>query len=226
MATADAMTFLGIVLVLTVTPGADMALLMRHVLAHGFRATWPTLAGIETGLAVHIILCITGLSLTLQQSPLAFTIIKLAGAGWLAWLGLTAVLAALRPASSAADALDAAVASAEGDEGLPRHQPAAPSWRRLYARGLLTNLLNVKILLFYIALLPQFAPAGESFIPVAIVLASVQLLIGLIWLISYGALVARAGQALERNPRLRRWLEGATGAALVAFGTRLAAVAR
>jgi threonine/homoserine/homoserine lactone efflux protein len=210
------MTFLGIVLVLTITPGADMALVMRNVLAHGFRATWPTLAGIEAGLLTHATLCVTGLSLVLRQSDVAFTTVKFAGAAWLAWLGLSALWGALRSGPT------------EGEVRAGEVELAAPEMdsRALFTRAYFTNLLNVKIALFYIAFLPQFAPAGHRFVPVAIGLTLVQSAIGLTWLTCYGAVVARAGDALAAHPRARRWLEGSTGAALVGFGLKLATAAR
>jgi threonine/homoserine/homoserine lactone efflux protein len=217
--TADATTFLGIVLVLTITPGADMALVMRNVLAHGFRATWPTLAGIETGLLTHITLCVAGLSVVLRQSDVAFATVKYAGAAWLAWMGLGAIWTAVRDRHDSTDA-----AAQAGAVEASRHAP--PHWRVLYLRGLFTNLLNVKIALFYIAFLPQFAPAGDRFVPIAIALAAIQCIIGIAWLLTYAAIVARAGDALAAHPRARRWLEGSTGAALVGFGLRLAAAAR
>jgi threonine/homoserine/homoserine lactone efflux protein len=210
------MTFLAIVLVLTITPGADMALVMRNVLAHGFRATWPTLAGIEVGLLTHATLCVTGLSLVLRESDVAFTSVKLAGAAWLAWLGLSAVWGALRSGPT------------QGEVHAGEVEPSAREMdrRALFVRALFTNLLNVKIALFYIAFLPQFAPAGDRFVPVAIGLTAIQSAIGLAWLSCYGALVARAGDALAAHPRARRWLEGSTGAALVGFGLKLATAAR
>ncbi|MCW2927606.1 MAG: putative transrane efflux protein, partial [Thermoleophilia bacterium] len=92
---AESATFLGIVVVLAITPGADMALVMRHVLAHGFRAAWPTLGGIFSGLAVHVVLCVAGLSVILRNSDVAFSSVKLIGAGWLVWMGVGALREAL-----------------------------------------------------------------------------------------------------------------------------------
>jgi threonine/homoserine/homoserine lactone efflux protein len=222
---AHATTFLGIVLVLTITPGADMALVMRNVLAHGFRAVWPTLAGILSSLSIHVTLCILGLSVVLQRSDIAFSAVKFAGAAWLAWLGLSALWTALRPAQE--DAKIAAVhegAVGEATRTAVRHAPM--DRRAIFLRGFFTNLLNVKIALFYIAFLPQFAPAGSRFVPVALGLAAIQAIIGMAWLTTYGALVAKAGDALAAHPKARRWLEGSTGAALVGFGLRLATAAR
>lgn len=215
---AEAATFLGIVTVLAVTPGADMALVMRHVLAHGFRAAWPTLGGIFSGLAVHAVLCVAGLSVVLRQSDVAFASVKLLGAGWLVWMGVGAVREAIRARRSANGATSL-------EPALMTLAPMPPA-RTLYVRGFFTNLLNVKIALFYIAFLPQFAPAGDRFVPVAIGLAFVQGLVGFLWLLTYGALVARAGHALGTSPRAKSWLEAVTGVALIGFGVRLAAASR
>jgi threonine/homoserine/homoserine lactone efflux protein len=214
----DALTFIGIVVVLTVTPGADMALLMRHVLAHGFRATWPTVAGIVSGLMVHATMCVAGLSVVLRESELAFATVKFAGGAWLAWIGISTILAALRSRGTSID---------EQVDGAPDpDDPSAFRFRTLWLRGFLTNLLNVKIALLYIALLPQFAPTGDRFVPVALALAVIQASIGVLWLVTYAAAIARARDALAGNPRVQRWIEGTTGAALIGFGARLASAVR
>jgi threonine/homoserine/homoserine lactone efflux protein len=96
----------------------------------------------------------------------------------------------------------------------------------LFTRALLTNLLNVKILLLYIALLPQFAPSGDGFVPFALALAAIQIAIGIVWHLGYAFAIARSRDALARNPRVQRWVEGSTGAALIGFGVRLASAAR
>ncbi len=216
--TVEVVTFLGIVVILAITPGADMALVMRNVLSGGFRALWPTMGGIIGGFAVHITLCVAGLSVVLRDSDVAFTTVKLLGAAWLAWMGIGAIIGAWRGAHAPmADEVGIDAASSRA---------AAGSARSMFVGGFLTNLLNVKIALFYIAFLPQFAPAGDRFVPVALGLAIVQVLVGMIWLTLYAALVARAGAAIHRNPRTRRWIEGSAGAALVGFGVRLATAGR
>lgn len=219
---ADALTFLGIVVVLTVTPGVDMALVMRTVLRDGMHAVWPTLGGVFSGMAVHVTLCVLGLSVVLRESDTAFASVKYAGAAWLAWLGVSSILAARRASPRVQVA---AAADVDVDAPLPVARPVVTGWRRHYVRGLLTNLLNVKIALFYVAFLPQFAPSGESFAPVALALAAVQASIGFAWLASYGLLVERTGQALRDLPRVRRVFERATGVALLGFGIRLAMLA-
>jgi threonine/homoserine/homoserine lactone efflux protein len=214
----DVLTYLGIVLVLTVTPGPDMALMMRHVLAHGYRAAFPTLAGIVTGLSVHATLCIAGLSVVLRENDMAFATVKVIGGAYLAWMGLSAILGVVR-------AVRAGAAAQQGEDVVV---DTRDTWspRALYLRGLLTNLLNVKIALLYIALLPQFAPTGDRFVPVALALAVIQASIGVLWLFTYAAAIARARDALAGNPRVQRWIEGTTGAALIGFGARLASAVR
>jgi threonine/homoserine/homoserine lactone efflux protein len=214
----DVLTYLGIVLVLTVTPGPDMALMMRHVLAHGYRAAFPTLAGIVTGLSVHATLCIAGLSVVLRENDMAFATVKVIGGAYLAWMGLSAILGVVR-------AVRAGAAAQQGEDVVV---DTRDTWspRALYLRGLLTNLLNVKIALLYIALLPQFAPSGDRFVPVAIALFVVQVAIGVVWHLLYALVIARTRDALAANPRVQHWVEGSTGAALIGFGLRLASAAR
>lgn len=224
---AGVLTFLGIVLVLTVTPGADMALIMRNVLRDGLRAAWPTQAGIFSGIMVHVMMCVLGFSVVLRESPVAFDTVKLLGAAWLAWLGACALLDAFRTRRPRGRGSSE---SPTRDHGSTSHRPATRvnprSARRLYLSGLLTNLLNVKIALFYIAFLPQFVSPGPGFIPAALGLAAAQAAIGAAWLASYAVMVDRAGRALHGSMRTRRLLEGSTGIALLGFGLRLATAGR
>jgi threonine/homoserine/homoserine lactone efflux protein len=214
----DPVAFFAIVVVLTITPGADMALIMRTMLTAGRGATWWTLAGIVSGVAVHATLCIVGLSALLRQSDVAFDTVRFAGTAWLCWLGVSAIWAARRPDGPRSPQRDGAADAAQAVGVTTR----APTRHRSYLRGLATNLLNVKIALFYIAFLPQFAPAGASFAPVAALLALVQCAIGAAWLATCGLLTERAGHALAENPGARQRLELITGIALIGFGIRLA----
>lgn len=205
----DFLTFISVIFVLTVTPGADMAVVARVALAGGLAHVWPTLAGIFSGLAVHIALSITGLSLAVAHSPTAFTAVKVAGAGYLCWLGLSTIWATRT--------------QRDGRSGAEQKQAPAVSRTALWRAGFLTNLLNVKIGLFYIALLPQFASTGNEFVASALTVAAIQAVCGFSWLLFYGLLVSRAGAALGDSPT-RRWLERASGVTLVALSLRLATV--
>ena len=240
--TEQALTFHGVVIVLTITPGADMALVMRNVLVYGRPSIAPTLAGVFSGLAVHVASCVIGLSLVLARSHTAFTIVKVAGAAYLIWLGVQGLLVSRRAAREAradsatvearaaladaerggltGDGVGGASASASDGDGSAVQMPAG----RLYRQGLLGNLLNVKIALFYLSFLPQFAHPGPGFLPRALGLALVQGAIGFTWLTVYGLLIARAADRArsDQPSRTKAFMERFTGIALIAFGLRLA----
>jgi threonine/homoserine/homoserine lactone efflux protein len=209
------LTFFAVIIMLTVTPGADMALVSRRVLGNGMRSVLPTLAGIFSGLCVHVTLCVAGISLLIARSHLAFTTLRIAGACYLMWLGVQSLLEArrTRAAAAAARAAGTEVEAPDVDRG---------AWRRWYVQGLFTNVLNVKVALFYTAFLPQFASPGPGFALRAVGLALVQFAIGFAWLLVWATFVRKAAGAAER-PRLKVIVERVTGCALVAFGVRLAA---
>ncbi|MBC7644908.1 MAG: LysE family translocator [Thermoleophilia bacterium] len=228
----QSLTFLGVVVVLTLTPGADMALVMRNVLAFGRPSLMPTIAGIFSGLAVHITSCVIGLSLVLARSDTAFTVVKVAGAAYLVWLGMQGLLASRRAAAGAQVEATAATADAERAPAQPAVTDAIPAmavtpavpFRQLYRQGFLGNLLNVKIALFYLSFLPQFAHPGPGFALRALGLAAVQMTIGFAWLLIYGQIIERAANRSRGGEasRSRLLLERFTGFALIAFGLRLA----
>ena len=132
---------------MTMVPGADTFLVVRNSLRGGRRDGWLTVTGICTGLFVHALLSALGVSAVIAHSATAFLVLKVAGAGYLAWLGLQSLRRALRGApAQPADSVAAASV------------PALRSFRE----GLLTNLLNPKVIVFYFALLPQFLAPGDA----------------------------------------------------------------
>jgi threonine/homoserine/homoserine lactone efflux protein len=194
-------TFLGVSAVVIVTPGQDTALTIRNVLAGGRRSGVFTAAGVSLGQATWTVAAAAGIAALLRASQPAFTAIRIAGAAYLVYLGAEALVRAVRGRS-----ID--------DVGGRGTSPA-----RAFRQGLFSNLGNAKMVVFFTSLLPQFAAA--SFWP----LAALGLLFStmtLAWLSAYSVAVARAGDALRRT-RVRRALDGITGAVLVAFGIRLAA---
>jgi threonine/homoserine/homoserine lactone efflux protein len=198
--------FVGVAALVIVTPGPDTALTVRNALLGGRGAGVATAAGVALGLAVWTAAASAGLAALLVASEPAFVAVKLAGAAYLVLLGAQTLLHALR---------------GRGDEharegGQRRLRPAAA-----LRQGLLNDLGNPKIAVFFTTLLPQFAPAhGPAFLTL--------LAFGLLfcamtfaWLCVYSVAVARAGRALRR-PRVRRALDAVMGAALVALGLRVA----
>ena len=192
--------------VLTLTPGLDTALVLRAALASGRRDAAATAGGIVAGLLVWGTAAAAGVSALLTASELAFDLLRYAGAAYLVWFGVRLIRRAVR--SRPADPL-------------PEEAPGRSAWRAARL-GLLTNLLNPKIGVFYVALLPQFLPAGSDPLAMGLLLAAVHGVISLLWFGLLITLAARLSRWLRR-PATVRAIDGVTGATLVGFGIRLAA---
>jgi threonine/homoserine/homoserine lactone efflux protein len=223
--------FLGIALALTLTPGADTMLVVRSVLARGPREGVATALGICSGLFVHATASALGLSVFLMRSATAFEVVKTAGAAYLAYLGARSLYSAWKGGGGAFDAVEGesadvtsgglAVAGIDGAQG-PAVEHAADGWRLpAYRDGLVCNILNPKVAVFYLAFLPQFISPGDPVFATSMMLAAVHFTMGFVWLVvvSYG--LGRIRPLLVK-PRVRRGLEATTGALLVGFGLKLA----
>lgn len=191
--------FTAVAALLTVTPGVDMALVTRTALERGPRPARFTAAGICSGLLVWAALSAVGVAALLATSAEVYAALRLAGAAYLVWLGIQGLVRAAGP-----DRADAPRA-----EGSP------------FRTGLLTNLLNPKIAVFYTTFLPQFIGRHDPVLAMSLLLASIHAALSLIWLSGYGSVVARAGDFLRRG-RARRALDAVSGSVLVALGVRLA----
>jgi RhtB (resistance to homoserine/threonine) family protein len=191
---------------LTLAPGQDTLLVLRNVVRGGRRDGIATSLGICSGLFVHATLSAVGVSMLLLHSALAFRTVKLAGACYLVWLGLQSLRGMLR--TQARDA--AAIGSAS-------RRPA----RQSFVEGLLSNVLNPKTALFYLAFLPQFIRATDPVFAKSVLLAGIHWIESILWLSALSLLVDRARRLLLR-PSVRRSLDGVCGVMLVAFGVRLA----
>lgn len=189
----------------TIVLGLDTALVLRAALTRGRRVAFATALGVNTGVLVWGAAAAAGLSALLTASQVAFTALRYAGAAYLVWFGVSMIVKARRPAAGVAEP-----AVREGG-GL------VSAW----GRGALTNLLNPKIGVFYVALLPQFLPQEAPPLVGGLLLALVHNVEGLAWftLLIFGAGAARSW--LER-PAARRVIDRVTGTVLVAFGLRLA----
>jgi threonine/homoserine/homoserine lactone efflux protein len=198
----QALAFLGLSAVVIVTPGPDTALTIRNALTGGRRGGVLTALGVATGQAAWTLAAAAGVAAVLRASEPLFVALKLAGAVYLAFLGLRSLVAAVRR-----DAV-----------GHARTGRAAGCYRQ----GLLSNLANPKMAIFFTSLLPQFG--GTSFAAL-FALGLVFCTMTLVWLGAYGVAAAKAGDVL-RGGRVRRALDAVTGTVLVAFGLRLAAESR
>jgi threonine/homoserine/homoserine lactone efflux protein len=194
---ASLLAFLGVSTLLIVTPGQDTALTIRNTLTGGRRAGVRTALGVSSGQAVWALAAAAGLAAVLQASEPAFLALRLAGAAYLVYLGAHALWLALRGSAHHA------VAARRG----------AP-----YRQGVLSNLGNPKMAVFFTSLLPQFGHSFAALLGLGIVFCAMTLA----WLSAYAVVIARVGHVLRR-PGVRRLIDAVTGAVLVAFGLRLAA---
>jgi threonine/homoserine/homoserine lactone efflux protein len=198
-------SFVGISLLVIAAPGPDTALTIRNTLVGGRRNGVFTAIGVASGLAVWTVATSAGLAALLVASEPAFVAVKVAGAAYLIFLGTQALRTALRQRR-----LDARRPSA----------PAVPP-RVALRQGLISNLGNPKIAVFFTSLLPQFAPGEPSFAALlGLGLLFCALTLG--WLTAYAFVVGKAGDVLRRR-RVRRAFDALTGSVLVALGIRLAA---
>ncbi|MFK0110356.1 LysE family translocator [Streptomyces sp. NPDC091217] len=200
---AAAVAVLGL---LTVVPGPDMAVVTRRALAAGSRDALRTVGGIATGLLVWGALTAAGLSAVLTASPAAYLAVRLLGAAYLVFLGAQALRQHRRGAPA------------------PTADPPGPTAASAWRTGLLCNLFNPKIAVFYTGLLPALAPPR---LPAAWAMALLVLLhvsLTLVWLGCYVLLISRARHVLER-PGVRRTLGRATGVVLIGFGVLVAVAA-
>jgi len=195
--------FIGVAALLTILPGADMALVTRNVLAVGRRRAMLTIAGICAGCVIHATASALGLSAILATSATAFNVVKTLGAGYLIWIGIQSIREAGQPAPVTS-----------GDSA--RRARLGP-----FLQGFLTNILNPKVAVFYLTFLPQFISPGEPVLRRSLLLASIHIAMGFVWLTAYAWFIDRLGAVLTR-PRVKAWLERVTGGLLIALGARLA----
>ena len=211
--------FLAGSILITVVPGADMALIMRQVFIGGTALAQRTIFGNLTGLVVHATALAVGLSALLVASAEAYTVVKLAGAAYLVYLGAQSLLSAWRAGRGKAASVEAGAAP-DAQVGLDRRRHV-PSMRTAYLQGVISTVLNPKPALLFLTFLPQFVDTSRAVLPQILFLAGVHIVVGLIWLTIYAHLLHRAHRTLTRAD-VKRWLEGATGVVLIALGLRVA----
>ena len=200
---AELFAFLAVSAAVICTPGQDTALTMRNALAGGRDGGIATAFGVAAGQLVWALAASTGLAALLAASEPAFQALKLAGAAYLVLLGLLTLRDALRGHSQTVG---------ETDRARRENGPQIA-----FRQGLVSNLGNPKMAVFFAGLLPQFASAFATMLVLGALFAALTL--G--WLALYSLAISRAREALLR-PRVRRALDAVTGTALVALGLRLA----
>ena len=196
-------------LLLNITPGPDSLFIMARSATQGWRAGVVACWGIGIGTLVHVLAAALGLSALLKTSATAFLVVKIVGAAYLAWIGIGMLLAR----GAAAQAVDVA--------------PRVLRYRDIFRQGLLTNVLNPKVALFFLAFVPQFiAPDAHSKPLAFVVLGAIFDFNGMLWCHSLALFTAFASRRLNVGAAVGRWLNRTMGALFVALGAKLALASR
>lgn len=203
------------VVLISASPGPAVALILRQAALHGWRATVPTVLGLETGLFLWALAAGAGLTALIAASDTAYLVLRVVGAAFLVYLGVRAWRAGLAiDRTGSPEAVGVTIA--------PRPTPHA---RRAFAEGALVQLANPKAAAFLMALYPQFVPPGRSMLASTVALATYQVALETALYVGLAVVVARAGAWL-RTPHIRRRTEFVTGSVLIGLGIRMAATQR
>jgi threonine/homoserine/homoserine lactone efflux protein len=192
-------------LLLNITPGPDSLLIMTRSATQGWRAGCAAAFGIGSGTLVHILAAALGLSALLAASAAAFTVVKLVGAAYLVYVGISLL-------------------RSRADSGPNSEAKAEPqSLVRIYLQGFLTNALNPKVALFFLAFMPQFISPDAANKPLAfIVLGCIFDVNGMLWCNSLAVFTALASNKIRLPGRVVLWLNRSIGGLFVSLGARLA----
>jgi threonine/homoserine/homoserine lactone efflux protein len=194
-------------LLLNILPGPDSLLIMTRSATQGWRAGSAAALGIGSGTLVHVLAAALGLSALLATSATAFSVVKWVGAAYIVYFGIGLLRSRRGTPAGAVPA------------------PALPAlpYRKIYLQGMLTNVLNPKVALFFLAFVPQFINADAPSKPLAfIVLGCIFNFNGMLWCHALALFTAFASTRLKLKPLLALWLNRATGGLFLALGLRLA----
>ena len=196
-------------LLLNIAPGPDSLLILSRSATQGWRAGFVACWGVGSGVCVHVFAAALGLSALLATSATAFAVVKAIGAAYLVWIGI----GMLRARAEAAQAVDAA--------------PRVLRYRDIFRQGFLTNVLNPKVALFFLAFVPQFIAPDAASKPLAfIVLGAIFDINGMLWCHALALFTAFASRRLNVGAAVGRWLNRTMGAVFVALGAKLALATR
>ncbi len=200
-------SFLIAILLLTLTPGADTMLVIRNVLRGGKKDGVFTTFGICMGLFVHATLSACGISMILVKSAVLFNIVKTIGALYLIWLGIKSIYGAVKNNQQS-----------KGDNVSVKKESV--SFLISFREGVLSNVLNPKTAVFYMAFLPQFINPGDPVFLKSIFLTGIHFIMGIIWLVSLSIFLNQIKEFLEKSI-VKRVMESLTGTILIGFGIKL-----
>ena len=196
--------FLGLSWILIITPGPDLIYVLTKGVSTGKKAGIISAFGVTLGIFVHTIFAALGLSVILRTSALAFSLVKIVGAGYLIYLGVKSLLS-------------------KGQLKLQRDQII--STRKIFTQGLISNTLNPKVALFFMAFLPQFIKTNgtQSISPLPfIILGSIFAACTLLFLFTLGYFSGSVGQYLMTREGISKWIKNISGSIMILLGIRLA----
>jgi threonine/homoserine/homoserine lactone efflux protein len=194
------LAFIPIAAVVTVTPGASTAMILRSAMTGGWRSGVSVIMGNEIGVAVWALLSTAGVSALIAASEVAFVALKVTGAAVLIGLGIQ---------------------SLRNSRGNSHDETPPPKSHHPFRDGLVTSLANPKLAVFFVALFPQFVGRRDTVLATTLLMAALIIVFDFIWYTTLSVLVSRAKAALQRT-RLVRWLERVTGSVLIGLGIRVA----
>jgi RhtB (resistance to homoserine/threonine) family protein len=199
-------------LLLNVTPGPDSLFIMARSATQGWRAGFVACWGIGSGVFVHVFAAALGLSALLATSATAFAVVKVIGAAYLVWIGI----GMLRQRAAASETV-----------ALAETAPRPIAYGDIFRQGFLTNVLNPKVALFFLAFVPQFIAPDAPSKPLAFIMLGVIFDVnGMLWCHSLALFTAFASRRLNVGAAVGRWLNRTMGAVFVALGAKLALASR
>jgi RhtB (resistance to homoserine/threonine) family protein len=199
----DLFTFLLLSLFVVMSPGIDTALITKRTISDGRKDGYHIALGITTGCLVHTFAAAFGLSAILMQSALAFEIIKYAGAIYLIYLGLTSFIARKKGENC----------HIEGSK--------FPQKKSAFKQGLLSNVLNPKVAIFFITFLPQFVTVGTNTTGQLVLMGAIYSVLSIIWFFVYVFFINYLREWLM-SPKVQEIMDKATGLVLIGFGLKIA----
>ncbi|GGG97647.1 lysine transporter LysE [Polaribacter pacificus] len=200
-------TFLIAGLILNLTPGADTMYILGRSIAQGKKAGILSALGISTGAVFHIIFATLGLSIVLAKSAIAFEIVKYLGAAYLVFLGLKAIF------------------NKEADKFELNTANDTTNYKKIYFSGILTNILNPKVALFFLAFLPQFIDPNYTQSSISFLILGITfLLTGTIWCLILAVFASKLSNRIRKNYKIKLWLNKITGGVFIALGIKLALI--
>ncbi len=187
---------------MNITPGTDTMYIVSRSASQGVKAGVYSVLGISTGSFVHTILAAIGLSVILTTSVVLFTVIKLVGAAYLIYLGVRMVI--------------------QKTSNLELSRTKNMSLKKIYTQGLITNVTNPKVALFFISFLPQFISSNNDYGPLPFIILGLSFVVtGTIWCLLVAVFSSYATKKLRNNPKLEFILNKVTGIIFIGLGIKL-----